>query len=446
MRVPLLLFRFSPLQSGVRRFKPVRNENSTLLAHFLGHGSLLYMGWCKDTTQSYQRMRENCCILAMGMNGAVIIGGHIQGLGIIRSFGRNGIPCYLLDRTSVNIARHSKYCRKFLTIEDGADIVDQLIDVNIRHQLKDWLLMPTDDRMVNVLSQHRERLSEYYRVAVDSWDTVEKCYNKRLTYELVSRIGVDHPGTFFPDSAEDLDGIEISFPCIIKPAVMHSLYSRTKKKVIVCHSREELRDRYAWVLSYIPPDEVIVQEIIPGDSENQYSACFFFDRDRPVVSMLARRKRQYPPDFGQGTSFAETVEDPVLMQSAIRILTEMRYWGLCEVEFKRDPRDGKYKFLEVNPRTWRWHSIANKAGCPFLMSLYSAIYSGRPIVKNDWSPACWHDRLLDTAVTLRSVAQGRLNLHPASHRGNTECAVFDPRDIKPALFELLYLPILMHSR
>jgi len=32
------------------------------------------------------------------------------------------------------------------------------------------------------------------------------------------------------------------------------------------------------------------------------------------------------------------------------------------VEFKRDPRDGKFKLMEINPRLWQWHGLAAACG------------------------------------------------------------------------------------
>ena len=45
-----------------------------------------------------------------------------------------------------------------------------------------------------------------------------------------------------------------------------------------------------------------------------------------------------------------------------RFLSLIDYSGVGEVEFMRDPRDGVYKLLEVNPRFWGWHSLAIAAG------------------------------------------------------------------------------------
>lgn len=379
----------------------------------------------------------------MMKKGIIVIGGHVQGLGIIRIFGRNKIPCYLLDSNSINISKHSKYCSRFIKINPTQDFISFLIELQKKYNLKDWLLIPTDDNYVRILSQNKKLLENYYRVSVDDWEIIEKCYNKRITYKIAQELNMDMPKTYFPDTLEEINGLDIDFPCIIKPAVMHKLNSQIREKILVCNNREELFTNYQRVLNYIPFDEVIIQEIIPGESENQYSACFFYNRTEPFVSLLARRKRQYPVDFGKCTTFAETIFDESLLQHAQMILNRIEFWGLCEVEFKKDKRDGKYKFLEINPRTWKWHSIANKSNSPFLISLYNYIYEGKPILKNNWNECCWKDLITDTYVTLRLLTSSKFTKKKFQYK---EFAVFDIDDIKPFIFETVYTPYLFFSR
>lgn len=375
--------------------------------------------------------------------GIIVIGGHVQGLGIIRIFGRNEIPCYLLDSNSINIAKHSKYCSKFYKIDPKQDVISYLIKLNSKYNLKNWLLIPTDDNYVRILSQNKKLLENYYRVSVDDWEVIEKCYNKRITYRITQDLDVDMPKTYFPDNLEEIKKLNIDFPCIIKPAVMHKLYSQIQQKVLVCKNKGELIANYEKILRYIPPDEVIIQEIIPGESENQYSACFFYNRSESFVSLLARRKRQYPIDFGSCTTFAETVVNKSLIQSAQLILNKIRFWGICEVEFKKDERDGKYKFLEINPRTWKWHSIANKSNSPFLISLYNFIYSNNPIIKNDWSACAWKDLVTDSAVLFKLLLNYKLQKSVSREK---EYAVFDTNDPYPFIFEIIYMPYLFVTR
>ena len=44
----------------------------------------------------------------------------MQALGIVRVFGREGLPVVVVDKLSTNIARHSRYCTAFHLVEGDA--------------------------------------------------------------------------------------------------------------------------------------------------------------------------------------------------------------------------------------------------------------------------------------------------------------------------------------
>jgi len=44
------------------------------------------------------------------------------------------------------------------------------------------------------------------------------------------------------------------------------------------------------------------------------------------------------------------------------LLAAFGFRGVSQVEFKRDPRDGRYKLMEINARLWQWHGLAAACG------------------------------------------------------------------------------------
>ena len=374
--------------------------------------------------------------------GIIVLGGHVQGLGIIRIFGKNNISCILLDNNKINIARHSKYCNSFYKYDEDC-LLNFLLELGKSNKYTDWLLMPTNDLQVKTLSQNKKELEKYFKVSSDNWQNVETFYNKRITYKLAKDIGIDIPQTWFPNSISDVIELNLPFPCIIKPAVVQNFYKKAKKKVFVCNNKNELIDNYKKAVNIIHNNEIIVQEIIPGSSENQFSACFIFNRNKPLVQFVAKRKRQHPIDFGNATTYAETVNNNELLTIAEKILKQVKYNGICEVEFKFDERDRKYKFLEVNPRTWKWHAISEKSFSPFLMSLYNLIYNNKPTAKLTWSNAAFQHLTTDLPIIFELFLKGGFK---KSEIKNIQYAVWDIKDLKPAFFELLYLPYLIIKR
>lgn len=376
--------------------------------------------------------------------GAIILGGHVQAYGIVRVFGENSIPCIVIDKTRYNIARHSRYCSAFYEV--GLDeLLDYLMELGRNGRYNGWLIMPTDDYHVRLLSRNRKELSKHFLVTVDDWDRISLFFNKKSSYPLAREAGVPVPRTYYPDSRNDLRRVEaeVDIPCIIKPSVMLDFYRYYKKKVIVCKNQYDLIANFDKATRHICPTDLMIQEIIPGSSENQYSVGMLYDRDRSCNHLIVRRKRQHPVDFGNATTYAETVDIPELKEYAHKILSSAGFFGLCEVEFKYDGRDGQYKFLEVNPRTWKWHLISQPAGVPFLTSLYSYLTEGTHITSNDYQKAAWRDMVTDIPVILDMMRKG---LYVTGDRRKTVSAVANPKDIKPFLYQLLYLPYLFFNR
>jgi predicted ATP-grasp superfamily ATP-dependent carboligase len=367
----------------------------------------------------------------------------VQGLGITRIYGRNNIPVVLLDDTKINLTRHSKYCKELILYKPGG-LLEILLLLRKDGKYKNWLLMPTNDRHVEILSKNKSELSKYFKVSTEEMDVLKFFFNKRLTYKLAEDLKIPIPKTWIPDSWADIELMDIKYPCIIKPAVMHTFYSKTKKKVFVCNNKKELKDNYLKAIDIIPKAEIIIQDIIPGNSEHQYSVCFMFNGKKPFVTLTVRRARQHPPDFGNATTYAETVNIPEIVEYAEKILKKVDYKGVCEVEFKYDSRDEKFKFLEVNPRTWKWHSIAEKSNSPILMSLYNYIYEYGEIIKNNQESAAFRHLVTDLPTILKMKIQGQKV--SKSNRNSIKYAVWSKDDFKPVIYELLYLPFLILKR
>ena len=374
--------------------------------------------------------------------GVIVIGGHVQGLGIARIFGKNNIPVVLLDTTSINLTKHSKYCKKFIKYEEGK-LLEKLVTLKSQKKYENWLLMPTNDKGVGVLGDHKEILSEFFKVSTVNSDILKYFFNKRHTYKLAQELNIAIPKTYIADSWDEISKLEIIFPCIIKPAVMHTFYSKTKKKVFVCNNESELKENYQKALELIPKEEVIIQDIIGGNSEHQYSVCCMFNGEDALMTLTARRARQHPPDFGNATTYAETVDIPEIVVAAKKILKAIKFIGVCEVEFKFDVRDNTYKFLEVNPRTWKWHSIAEKSNTPLLMSFYNYMYNLEPVKSTVQQPATFRHLMTDIPTIIKMKLS---KIDYVKTKQNTKYAVWDSKDLVPALFEILYLPYFILKR
>lgn len=369
-------------------------------------------------------------------SGIIVLGGHVQALGIVRAFGRMGLPVVVIDNTYINISRHSVYCSRSYKVSDD-ELFGFLKDLGKQGDFNTWQLFPTNDFHVQLLSRNKDLLEEYFVVTTDGWDTVRLFYNKKETYQLALSTGIPIPRTYYPLNEADLRNHDIRFPCILKPAVMYEFYRKTKKKVFLCRNRDELVRQYRRAIQHISPGEIILQDIVRGTGKNQMSACFLFLNGKSVVSLTANRLRQHPPDFGNASTYVETVDLPQLVEYSERILQAAGYNGLCEVEFKKDEADGEFKLLEINPRTWKWHTIAEQAQTPFLETFYNFLTGNEISVSGSPRFASYRHLLTDLPVQLKMFVKGYKSAFrlkkPVVH------AVCASDDMKPWFFEKFYL-------
>jgi len=382
--------------------------------------------------------------------GALIVGGDYQGLGIVRSLGRQGIPVAVLD-DEPSIGRFSRYTVHALRVaglREHREIADAVLDAGQRLDLRGWVLYPTRDEVVAAFSRHRDELSRIFRVPTPPWETIRWAWDKRLTYQLADDAGVSRPRTWSAASEDALAALDIRYPVTLKPAIKEHFIYRTNLKALRADHLDALIAAFRRVSSVIPADEVILQEYIPGGGDTQFSYCAFIGREGPVGTMLARRTRQRPPEFGRSSSYVETIELPGLVEPSERLLAAIDYYGLVELEYKLDRRDGLLKLLDFNPRTWGYHSIGARAGVDFPLMLHRdqlglAVASARAR-----AGVRWVRLTTDVPTSLSEIVHGRLGLpgYLRSMRDVNREAVFERDDLLPALAELALLPHLFRTR
>jgi len=382
--------------------------------------------------------------------GAIVMGGHFHGLGLVRALARQGIPVILLDHEN-SAGKFSRYAMHFYRCPSAFQpeaLLEFLIHLSHKKELKGWVIFPTDDETVYFLSRHKSQLERVYRIPTPAWEITKYAYNKKCTYQLAESIGLPIPKTFYPNSKKDLLSLDIPFPAIIKPAVMRSFFLKTHQKVIPVQDRETLLKAYEQALTLLPPEEILIQERIPDVSKNLYSFSPFFKNGEVLARVVVQRLRQHPMDFGHATTYAVTQDIPILETLGQKILSAMHFYGICEVEFIRDPRDGIFKFLEINPRIWGWHTIAIRAGVNLPYLLYLDQIGIEKRVSDFRKGVKWIREITDIPTAFLQIWKRKMSIQEylTSLKGEKELAVFCWDDPFPFLGELLRLPYLLKQR
>lgn len=388
---------------------------------------------------------------ADGATGAVIVGGDYQGLGIVRSLGRLAIPVCVVDdeRSIAAVSRFTSHRLRVPDLRSADGTLAALAEARRRFGLDGWVLYPTRDETVAVLATHREELSGQFRVPTPSFASIQHAWDKRRTYRLAEELSIPIPRTWNPRSEADLARIDTGGPLVVKPAIKEHFFYRTGVKGWTVRNRDELVEAFRLGSSVTgADDELLVQEMIPGSGTAQRSYCAFFRDGSAVASMAVTRRRQHPSDLGRSSTFVETIHAPELAEPSVRLLSRIGFYGLVEVEYKLDPRDGVPKLLDVNARTWGYHSLGAAAGVDF-PSLLFRDQLGLPVPHVEAEAGVrWVRLATDVPNAVRDLRRGRLALreYVASLREADTEAVFSLRDPLPGLYEIALLPYLAVRR
>lgn len=381
--------------------------------------------------------------------GAVVIGGNYRSLGVVRSLGRHGIPAWVL-KDEHRIASASRYACHSECWPASSEVEQRnyLLELGNRHQLDGWALFPTTDESAALLARHHTALAEQFRLTTPKWEVMRWAYDKRLTYRLAADLQIDHPWTWYPTSREAVEQLECTYPVILKPAIKESINRLTIDKAWSITDHQSLLTRYDQACELVEPSVIMVQEMIPGNGESQFSYAALCVDGRPLVSLVARRTRQYPLDFGRASTFVETVDQPEVAHLARRLLAAMEYTGLVEVEFKQDPRDGRFKLLDVNARVWGWHTLGRRAGLDFPYLTWKFIHGDAISATRARPGVRWVRLSTDIPSAILAIRSGGLTprSYLRSFQGPIEFAIFATDDPIPALVEVPSLAYLLWKR
>ena len=275
----------------------------------------------------------------------------------IRSLGRKGIPviCVLgrgnLEQNALKITRFSRFISEMYTFDEAdyeRNVVSCLCQIGKSYARKS-VLFPTSDVDMIIISANREILQKYYHLLMPPHELLSTLLNKDRFYPFAQAQGFPIPKTFRADGLTDIDSIaqEVGYPCIIKPPwrdkAWKALYGN--RKVIISHGAEELESNIRRL--YAQFKNLTIQEVIQGDEQQIICSFAFLDeRSKPLGIFTSKKVRQFPPHFGN-SALVQGVCEPRVVELTARICKQLGLVGYVSIEFKKDPKDGEFKLIEI---------------------------------------------------------------------------------------------------
>jgi len=301
---------------------------------------------------------------------AIVCNCYFNGLSIVRELGRRGVSVHALDsiRNVGTVSRYGRFRRCPNPIDSEAAFVRYL--ESIADEFDDRpVLIPTNDQWASAVARHCERLAEAYRPCVASQSVVELLLQKDRFYEWATERDYPVPETW--RATEHASVPEAAFPIVAKPAVRRisgddeTNRTRTER---MNEKRLTVLDEPAALRTFIEDEadsleRFVLQEYVRGRSDHMHTVGIYADREHRVLGRFEGRKlRGYPPTSGDCRVGQVERAPERLVELTHRLVAELGYSGIAEVEFKRDAETGEFRLIEVNPRSWSWIGITDRCG------------------------------------------------------------------------------------
>lgn len=375
----------------------------------------------------------------MAGRGAIVVGGFVNGLGLVRALGARGIPVLVVTTQPYDVAHRSRFCTEHVRLEAVSEHPERLVDF-LRTRVgshRGWAVVPSTDEGVAALASSWSELERDFVLAAPTPDAARVLLDKNAMREAASGVGIACPTYYGPADEAVLARADLAYPLVVKPRRSFGFGARFGGKLFFATTRHELASAVTRLRDAgIAAD---VHGFIAGTDADIWAHCTYLDgRGEPRGGVTIRKVRQAPARFGVAR-VAEIAPDPADLRGAtIALARSIGLRGIAVAEFKRDAADGAFRFIEINGRSVIYNGLLRRAGLDLAALAWSDYVEGTLVTAAtiDW-PGVWvhlHADALHALVNGRREGLG-LRAFVAPYRRPKVFGVWSAADPKPFFSE-----------
>jgi len=371
----------------------------------------------------------------------LVVNCKIGGLAILRSLGSLGVPIYGVDDDPGSPVMKSRYFKKkFIKKYDENNQEDYLayllkIGSQINQNNQKTILIPTSDELSVFVADHADQLGRFFLFTRNDPDLVKNIVSKEGMYQLALDYVIPTPTTFFPRDFDDVGKFadQVTFPVMLKGIFGNRLQERTNQKMVIVRSKEELFENYKWLEDPNSPN-LMIQEYIPGGDDQVYIFNGYFnEQSECLASFTGFKIRQFPIHTGCA-SLGECSWIEEVANQTTDFMKRIGYKGILDIGYRLDPRDGRYKVLDINPRLGgAFRLFVAENGMDVVRALYLDLTGQKmfPVVPREGRR--WLIEDFDIISTFHYFQEGSLGVRQwlKSFKGVEEGAWFSWKDPLP---------------
>jgi len=313
----------------------------------------------------------------------------LGGVNLVRTLGLAGIPVVVASADPSEPAFASRYCRATAVLPplDQPKAVNRLIALG--EWLREWAgrrvpLMCGSDDGLKLVYANRARLARHFLLLLNDAATAESLLDKARFQALAEKCGLPVPHEYRWDGTGDLALASAAREVLVKPKTkvdwhdsqLHErLFADGSKARVFANGAQAMAEPAVALFR----EQLQFQEYIPGDDRALWSFHGFADDKGAVLASFVGRKMRTDPPLTGESAFIELAEEPSLEALGREIAAKLPLRGPFKMDFKRDPRDGRWLLLEVNARYNLWHYLGAWNGVNLMRVAYDyLVHQRRP--------------------------------------------------------------------
>jgi len=370
----------------------------------------------------------------------LVLNCKLGALAIMRSLGSQGVRLYGVDDDRLSAGFSSRFCRTKYLMHFDEDHEQEYLHyiIGIGQQFGGRaILIPTSDELSLFVAKYYDQLSNNFIYPHNDHALVSSLISKEGMYNLARQYGVPTPHTVFPKRLDDvLDYAKNAiYPVMLKGIYGNRLQERTGKKMVLVHSKGELTEMYK-ILEDPDIPNLMLQEYIPGGDDQIWIFNGYFNENSECLAAYTGHKiRQFPVHVGCASlgicTWNQTVAD-----ITTEFMKSIGYKGILDIGYRLDPRDGRYKVLDINPRVGQaFRLFVAENDMDVVKSLYLDLTGQEPFPIIPREKRRWMIEDYDIISSLHYHWEGTLGFAEwlRSFKGLEEAAWFSWKDPLPFL-------------
>ncbi|MBD0844054.1 ATP-grasp domain-containing protein [Streptomyces sp. TRM68416] len=279
---------------------------------------------------------------------------HHGTLGAVRSLGRAGVDVHVVADCAASPVRASRFVTRLHPPPPPGAALDDIAVALLRvaaRITRPAVLIPMDDAGAVAVTRLREELAPAYLLPQQPGPLPERVADKAELAELCAAAGLPQPRTVVPDSADRAARAawRLGLPVVAKWSRPWLLPPGSGlRSTVVVRSAQEARELYE--RSSEAGSRLLLQEFLPPTPDGDWFLHGYADRSGALRGGGTGVKQLSWPRGAGLTAVGRWTPNPQVGALAERLVGELGYRGILDLDFRRCATTGRYHLLDFNPR------------------------------------------------------------------------------------------------